>query len=50
MLVFGDIADLWDTPMGASKVLCTRQDTPPVTWQNNAHFQPGRQMSVMLID
>jgi hypothetical protein len=50
MLVFGDIADLWDTPMGTSKVLCTRQDDPPVTWQNNAHFQPGRQMSVMLID
>jgi Glycosyl transferase family 8 len=50
MLVFGDIADLWDTPLGASKVLCTRQDKPPVTWQNNAHFQPGRQMSVMLID
>jgi hypothetical protein len=50
MLVFGDIADLWDTPMGASKVLCTRQDQPPITWQNNAHFQPGRQMSVMLID
>ena len=50
MLVFGDIADLWDTPMGASKVLCTRQDSPPVIWQNNAHFQPGRQMSVMLID
>jgi len=50
MLVFGDIADLWDTPMGASKVLCTRQDVAPVTWQNNVHFQPGRQMSVMLID
>lgn len=50
MLVFGDIADLWDTPIGASKVLCTRQDAPPPTWKNNAHFQPGRQMSVMLID
>ncbi len=50
MLVFGDIADLWDAPMGASRVLCTRQDTPPITWQNNQHFQPGRQMSVLLID
>lgn len=50
MLVFGDIAELWDLPMGAHRVLCTRQDQPPRTWQNNAHFQPGRQMSVMLLD
>ncbi|MFO0810883.1 MAG: glycosyltransferase [Gemmataceae bacterium] len=50
MLVFGDIADLWDTPFNGCKVLCTRQDVPPATWTNNAHFQPGRQMSVMLLD
>lgn len=50
MLVFGDIADLWHTPMGQHSVLCSRQDSPPVTWRNNKHFQPGRQMSVMLID
>lgn len=50
MLVFGDIADLWHTPMGSHRALCSRQDTPPVTWRNNKHFQPGRQMSVMLID
>lgn len=50
MLVFGDIADLWNSPMGSYRALCTRQDSPPVTWRNNKHFQPGRQMSVMLID
>lgn len=50
MLVFSDIAELWDLPMESCRVLCSRQDTPPATWQNNAHFQPGRQMSVMLLD
>ncbi len=50
MLVFSDIAEMWDLPMGECRVLCTRQDEPPHTWANNPHFQPGRQMSVMLLD
>lgn len=50
MLVFSDIAEMWDLPMGECRVLCTRQDAPPPTWKNNDHFQPGRQLSVMLLD
>ena len=50
MLVFSDIAELWDLPMEKYRVLCSRQDEPPPTWTNNPHFQPGRQMSVMLLD
>ena len=37
-------------PWTRAKCSAPAQDNPPVTWQNNAHFQPGRQMSVMLID
>lgn len=50
MQVFADIAELWEVPFGQSKVLCTRQDTPPPAWQENDWFHPGRQMSVMLLD
>jgi len=50
MLVFSDIAELWGLPMEGYRVLCSRQDEPPPTWKDNPHFQPGRQMSVMLLD
>jgi hypothetical protein len=50
MLVFTDIAELWDHPLGSRRVACTRQDAAPPTWRDNSHFQPGRQMSVMLLD
>lgn len=50
MLVFSDIAEIWDIPTDRSPVHCSRQDTPPLAWRDNGHFQPGRQMSVMLLD
>jgi hypothetical protein len=50
MLVFGDIAEIWDLPMNGCRVHCSRQDEPPAQWRDNSHFQPGRQMSVMLLD
>lgn len=50
MLVFGDIAEIWDLPMNDCRVHCSRQDVPPPQWRDNKHFQPGRQMSVMLLD
>jgi lipopolysaccharide biosynthesis glycosyltransferase len=50
MLVFGDIAEVWDLDMKGCPVHCSRQDTPPEQWKDNPHFQPGRQMSVMLLD
>ncbi len=50
MQVFADIAEIWDLPTDVYAVHCCRQDTPPPTWRNNNHFQPGRQMSVMLLD
>jgi hypothetical protein len=51
MLVFGDLAELWDIDFGAQKVLCTYQAEAPPSWRKRgAFFQPGRQMSVMLLD
>lgn len=50
MLVFGDIADLWAIPMAGHAVLCTRQDAAPEAWRDHEAFQPGPQMSVMLLD
>jgi lipopolysaccharide biosynthesis glycosyltransferase len=49
MLVFSDLAQLWDIEFGKQKVLCTTQDVPPV-WKDNPWFHPGRQFSVMLLD
>lgn len=44
MIVFDDIAKLWDIEFGKHKILCTTQTkTPP-------GFQKGRQTSVMLLD
>lgn len=44
MIVFRDIAQLFDLPFGGARVLCTRQErTPP-------GFKAGRQMSVLLLD
>jgi hypothetical protein len=51
MLVFGDIAELWDVPFGRARVLCTNQSKAPAAWQrHSANFRPGRQMSVMMLD
>ncbi|MEQ9411643.1 MAG: glycosyltransferase [Fuerstiella sp.] len=58
MLVFDDIAKLWNTPMDGKAVLCSTQHEVPKGWedrQNNDHgegryWTPGRQMSVMLMD
>lgn len=51
MLVFGDIAELWNIPFEDASVLCTNQSEVPDAWKHQAtHFQPGRQLSVMLID
>ena len=50
MLVFGDISEIWELPMDGVRVHCSRQDEPPAQWRDNPHFQPGRQMSVMLLD
>ncbi len=50
MIVFSDIAELWNTPMESCSVLCTWQDAPPAGWRDHAFFQTGRQMSVLLLD
>jgi len=50
MLVFDDIARLWELPMDAHDVLCTSQPEPPTAWRNNPTFKTGRQMSVMLLN
>ncbi len=58
MLVFDDIAKLWNTPLDGKLVLCSTQNEVPHGWEggnNNDHgegryWTPGRQMSVMLMD
>lgn len=50
MQVFDDIAKLWDLPLGRHKVLCTYFEETPTAWIEEAHFKPGRQMSVLLMD
>ena len=58
MLVFDDIAKLWDIPFDGNLVLCSTQNKVPHGWEggnNNDHgegryWTPGRQMSVMLMD
>ena len=58
MLVFDDIAKLWNTPFDGKRVLCSTQYDVPTGWENrnnNEHgegryWTPGRQMSVMLMD
>jgi hypothetical protein len=58
MLVFDDIAKLWNTPFNGKLVLCSSQNEVPTGWEggnNNDHgegryWTPGRQMSVMLMD
>jgi lipopolysaccharide biosynthesis glycosyltransferase len=49
MLVFKDLAELWDIEFGEQKVLCTTQGVPEA-WKDNTWFHPGRQFSVMLLD
>jgi hypothetical protein len=50
MIVFGDIAQIWDLDMGPHSVMCTRQEDAPDAWHDHESFQPGRQMSVLLLD
>jgi hypothetical protein len=50
MLVFADLAELWDIPFGESKVLCTYQSDAPAQWTTTPFAHPGRQFSVMLLD
>lgn len=58
MLVFDDIAKLWNIPFDGKRVLCSTQHEVPKGWEggaNNDHgegryWTPGRQMSVMLMD
>lgn len=49
MLVFSDLAELWDIEFGKQKILCTFQ-TLPEAWKDNAWAHAGRQYSVMLLD
>ena len=49
MLVFGDIAELDELPFDGATVLCSYQHAPEA-WQDNEHFHPGRQYSVMVLD
>lgn len=51
MQVFSDLAELWEIPFGDQTVLCTNQPDAPDAWANHrSFFEPGRQMSVMLLD
>lgn len=49
MLVFGDIAELAHHDLRGAGVACTVQSAPD-EWRENAHFTPGRQFSVMVLD
>lgn len=49
-LVFGDIAELWDTAMGENLVMCTRQSHTPEAFKDHPGFHQGPQFSVMLLD
>lgn len=57
MLVFDDIAKLWNLPMNGKSVLCSYFDGIPEPWKNGGmalesgrEFKAGRQLSVMLLD
>jgi hypothetical protein len=50
MLVFDDIGELWDHPLGSNLIACTTQLTAPAAWSDDTWFHPGKQMSVMLLD
>lgn len=58
MLVFDDIANLWNLPFGGKDVLCSYQEEIPPGWENgqnnslgeDRHWSPGRQLSVMLLN
>ncbi len=49
MLVFGDIAELAEYPLGENWLACTTQAAPP-HWESSTWFKPGRQYSVMILD
>lgn len=49
MLVFSDIAELFDLPMNDKRVLCSNQQAPEA-WRDYQRFHPGRQYSVLLLD
>jgi hypothetical protein len=49
MLVFADLAELWEVPFGGNTVLCTYQSEVPARWKDH-WVHPGRQLSVMLLD
>ena len=50
MLVLGDVTELVTRDFGAHKVMVTTQDTAPEAWSDHSWFQPGPQMSVMVLD
>jgi hypothetical protein len=50
MLVFADLAELWNIPFQKSKVLCAYQSEAPAHWKNSPFVHLGRQFSVMLLD
>ena len=50
MLVFADLAELWQIPFGEQSVLCTWQSEPPPDWRDNPAFHTGRHYAVMLLD
>lgn len=50
MQVFSDIRELWEMPFEGHKILCTAQSDVPAAWRGNPHFNPGKQMSVLLMD
>lgn len=50
MLVFGDVAELAALPFDGKKLLCTYQRELPALWAEKAHFRPGRNVAVMLLD
>jgi hypothetical protein len=50
MLVFADIAELFNLNLEGRHVGVTRQDRIPDRWLGNEEFKVGRQYSVMVID
>jgi lipopolysaccharide biosynthesis glycosyltransferase len=49
MLVFTDVAELWNIEFGEQKILCTTQQLPEA-WNDFKWAHPGRQFSVMMLD
>lgn len=50
MLVFTDIAEVFQIPFGEHHLFCTWQPQTPPAWRDNPAFKTGRHYAVMMLD